>query len=51
MVLVQDLPSLMWAANLVTEFHTPSGGSRPPTRRTGWSSTSTRAHPPPSSSV
>ncbi|MET8245756.1 non-homologous end-joining DNA ligase [Streptomyces sp. NPDC005202] len=23
MVLVQDLPSLMWAANLVTEFHTP----------------------------
>src|SRR3954447_10461002 len=22
MVLVQDLPSLMWAANLVTEFHT-----------------------------
>lgn len=25
MVLIQDLPSLMWAANLVTEFHTPSG--------------------------
>ncbi|MFI9826181.1 non-homologous end-joining DNA ligase [Streptomyces sp. NPDC051913] len=23
MVVVQDLPSLMWAANLVTEFHTP----------------------------
>ncbi|MFF7334151.1 non-homologous end-joining DNA ligase [Streptomyces sp. NPDC090306] len=23
MVLVQDLPTLMWAANLVTEFHTP----------------------------
>ncbi|GAA3798401.1 non-homologous end-joining DNA ligase [Streptomyces phyllanthi] len=23
MVLVQDLPSLVWAANLVTEFHTP----------------------------
>ncbi|ELP65381.1 non-homologous end-joining DNA ligase [Streptomyces turgidiscabies] len=23
MVLIQDLPSLMWAANLVTEFHTP----------------------------
>ncbi|MGX1272343.1 non-homologous end-joining DNA ligase [Streptomyces phaeoluteigriseus] len=23
MVIVQDLPSLMWAANLVTEFHTP----------------------------
>ncbi|MEU6063594.1 MULTISPECIES: non-homologous end-joining DNA ligase [Streptomyces] len=23
MVLVQDLPSLMWASNLVTEFHTP----------------------------
>ncbi|MCX4764956.1 non-homologous end-joining DNA ligase [Streptomyces sp. NBC_01275] len=23
MVLVQDLPSLIWAANLVTEFHTP----------------------------
>ncbi|WP_105970664.1 non-homologous end-joining DNA ligase [Streptomyces geranii] len=23
MILVQDLPSLMWAANLVTEFHTP----------------------------
>ncbi|MEU6401224.1 non-homologous end-joining DNA ligase [Streptomyces sp. NPDC046985] len=23
MVLAQDLPSLMWAANLVTEFHTP----------------------------
>lgn len=23
MVLVQDLPSLMWAANLVTEFHHP----------------------------
>jgi bifunctional non-homologous end joining protein LigD len=22
-ILVQDLPSLMWAANLVTEFHTP----------------------------
>lgn len=25
MILIQDLPSLMWAANLVTEFHTPSG--------------------------
>lgn len=23
MVLIQDLPSLIWAANLVTEFHTP----------------------------
>ncbi|GAA3779166.1 non-homologous end-joining DNA ligase [Streptomyces chiangmaiensis] len=23
MVVIQDLPSLMWAANLVTEFHTP----------------------------
>lgn len=24
-VVVADLPSLMWAANLVVEFHTPSG--------------------------
>lgn len=25
MILIQDLPSLMWVVNLVTEFHTPSG--------------------------
>ncbi|OIJ99690.1 non-homologous end-joining DNA ligase [Streptomyces colonosanans] len=25
MVVIQDLASLMWAANLVTEFHTPQG--------------------------
>jgi bifunctional non-homologous end joining protein LigD len=30
MVLVQDLPSLMWAANLVTEFHTPQWLIRTP---------------------
>ncbi|MFI1416226.1 non-homologous end-joining DNA ligase [Streptomyces sp. NPDC020707] len=30
MVLVQDLPSLMWAANLVTEFHTPQWSARTP---------------------
>ncbi len=32
MVLVQDLPSLMWAANLVTEFHTPQWRVRAPER-------------------
>ncbi|MFF9123817.1 non-homologous end-joining DNA ligase [Streptomyces sp. NPDC014889] len=30
MVLVQDLPSLMWAANLVTEFHTPQWSAEAP---------------------
>ncbi|MFE4961736.1 non-homologous end-joining DNA ligase [Streptomyces sp. NPDC056660] len=30
MVLVQDLPSLMWAANLVTEFHTHQWRVRTP---------------------
>ncbi len=30
MVLVQDLPSLMWAANLVTEFHTHQWVAREP---------------------
>ena len=30
MVLVQDLASLMWAANLVTEFHTPQWVVRDP---------------------
>ena len=45
-VLVQDLATLMWAANLVTEFHTPQwpvGRARP--SPTGWSSTSTPAPP------
>ncbi|MDF3297900.1 non-homologous end-joining DNA ligase [Streptomyces tropicalis] len=32
MVLVQDLPSLMWAANLVTEFHTPQWVVQAPER-------------------
>ncbi|MFY1678774.1 MULTISPECIES: non-homologous end-joining DNA ligase [unclassified Streptomyces] len=30
MVLVQDLPSLVWAANLVAEFHTPQWTARAP---------------------
>jgi bifunctional non-homologous end joining protein LigD len=30
MVLLQDLPSLMWAANLVTEFHTPQWRAQTP---------------------
>lgn len=28
-VVVADMATLMWAANLVVEFHTPSGGRRP----------------------
>ena len=49
MVLVQDLASLMWAANLVTEFHTPQWViGRPGRSPTGWSSTSTRGRPRPS---
>ncbi|MEU9334389.1 non-homologous end-joining DNA ligase [Streptomyces sp. NPDC048290] len=32
MVLVEDLPSLIWAANLVTEFHTPQWLVRAPER-------------------
>ncbi|MEU6121366.1 non-homologous end-joining DNA ligase [Streptomyces sp. NPDC047123] len=31
-VVVQDLPSLMWAANLVTEFHTPQWRDEAPGR-------------------
>ncbi|MFD7295501.1 non-homologous end-joining DNA ligase [Streptomyces sp. NPDC059897] len=31
-ILVQDLPTLMWAANLVTEFHTPQWRERAPGR-------------------
>ncbi|MET9562595.1 non-homologous end-joining DNA ligase [Streptomyces tauricus] len=30
MVMVQDLPSLMWAANQVTEFHTPQWRAQAP---------------------
>ncbi|WP_338700475.1 non-homologous end-joining DNA ligase [Streptomyces sp. Q6] len=31
-ILVQDLPTLMWAANLVTEFHTPQWRTDAPAR-------------------
>ncbi|WPO71421.1 non-homologous end-joining DNA ligase [Streptomyces sp. KN37] len=31
-ILVQDLPSLMWSANLVTEFHTPQWRADAPAR-------------------
>ncbi|MEV5612334.1 non-homologous end-joining DNA ligase [Streptomyces sp. NPDC052225] len=31
-ILVQDLPTLMWAANLVTEFHTPQWRADAPAR-------------------
>lgn len=29
-VVIADMPTLMWAANLVVEFHTPSGRPAPP---------------------
>lgn len=38
-VTVPDLSTLMWAANLVVEFHTPSGRRTRPRGPTGWSST------------
>lgn len=50
-VVVEDLPSLMWAANLVVEFHTPQWRASSPPSPTASCSTSTPGLPRPSSSA